>query len=112
MQGCWRGKSLTLILCKGTSFRSIIFCEVANTNFIQKRSDRANSRSEGANSRSINFCELTLDTNFIQKRSDRANPRSEGANPRSINFCELTLNLRVITLGLRMLTVDLLIFVS
>ena len=53
--------ALTLILFKGASLRSIIFCEGANTNFIRKRSERANPRSKGANSRSIYFFELTLD---------------------------------------------------
>ena len=35
--------------------RSITFCEGTNTNFIRRRSEEANSRSEGANSKSINF---------------------------------------------------------
>ena len=39
--------TLTLVLCKRASLRSILFCE------------RANPRSEGATSRPINFCELT-----------------------------------------------------
>ena len=74
--------TLTLILCKGASLRSISFCEEANTNFILRRSEEANSRSEDANSRSSNFCEVTLDLRM------------------------LTLGLRELTIMLRKLTLD------
>ena len=56
--GCWSlilTLTLTLILCKGANPRSIIFCEGANTNFIWRRLEGANPRSESANSGSINF---------------------------------------------------------
>ena len=77
--------ALTLILCKGASLRSIIFCEGTNTNFIQRRSERANPSSEGANPRSIN----SLRDNHIPK----------GANHRTLILYEG--GLREITLSLR-----------
>ena len=38
----------------------LFFCKGANTNFIRRRLEEANPRSESVNSRSINFCELTI----------------------------------------------------
>ena len=83
--------TLTLILCKGASLRSITFCEGANTNFIRRRSERANPRSESANSRSIIFYELTLDLRVL----------ALGLRVVTLdlfNFCKLTIVLRKLTL--------------
>ena len=74
--------TLILILCKRASLRSISFCEEAKTDCILRRSEEADPRSEDANSRFINFCELTLDLRM------------------------LTLGLRELTIMLRKLTLD------
>ena len=73
--------NLMLTLTLGLLF----LCEEANTNFIQRRSKETDPRSEAANYRFINFCELTLDLRV------------------------LTIDLRELALGLRLLAIDLLI---